>query len=175
MTAWVTPKTWVSGSALTAAELNEQLRDNTLHLKETALSANAAGTWTPGISFGGDAVDVTYSLQTGTYIRYGSQVTCWGRFDLSSKGSSTGVAAITGLPFTVSTDTHGASLEVGYWANFVGVTNLYGWAWNGTTIGLYAYGYIDIGSGLTTVGSIAISEENVSGIAAVRFSITYRI
>lgn len=34
MTAWTTPKTFVSGSALTAAELNEQLRDNTLHLYE---------------------------------------------------------------------------------------------------------------------------------------------
>lgn len=33
MTAWTTPKTWAAG-VLTAAELNEQLRDNTLHLYE---------------------------------------------------------------------------------------------------------------------------------------------
>lgn len=34
MTAWTTPKTFSAGSALTAAELNENLRDNTLHLYE---------------------------------------------------------------------------------------------------------------------------------------------
>jgi hypothetical protein len=34
VTSWTTPKTWVSGSALTAAEMNEQVRDNTLHLYE---------------------------------------------------------------------------------------------------------------------------------------------
>lgn len=31
--AWVTPKTWVLGSLVAAADLNEQIRDNFQHLK----------------------------------------------------------------------------------------------------------------------------------------------
>jgi hypothetical protein len=31
---WTTPKTWVAGSALTAAELNEQIRDNEQWIKD---------------------------------------------------------------------------------------------------------------------------------------------
>lgn len=61
------------------------------------------GTWTPGGSFGGAAVGITYSSSSGTYTRVGRQVTCWLYFAMSSKGSSTGVARITGLPFTIST------------------------------------------------------------------------
>ena len=60
------------------------------------------GTWTPGVSFGGASVGVTYSSPSGTYTKIGRQVTCVGRMVLSNKGSSTGVANITGLPFTVA-------------------------------------------------------------------------
>jgi hypothetical protein len=40
MTAWTTPKTWVADDGLTAAELNEQVRDNTLHLYERVVGYN---------------------------------------------------------------------------------------------------------------------------------------
>jgi hypothetical protein len=59
------------------------------------------GTFTAGIAFGGAAVGVTYdSTPTCTYTKIGRQVTVTGRVGLSSKGSSTGDATITGLPFT---------------------------------------------------------------------------
>jgi hypothetical protein len=61
------------------------------------------GTWTPGTSFGGAAAGITYSSRSGTYTRVGRQVTCWMYFAMSSKGSSTGAARVTGLPFTIST------------------------------------------------------------------------
>jgi hypothetical protein len=54
-----------------------------------------------GISFGGAAVGVTYGANAGSYTKIGRQVTVCGFIGLSSKGSSTGVAAITGLPFTI--------------------------------------------------------------------------
>lgn len=41
MTSWTAPKTWSASSALTAAELNEQVRDNTLHLKEQMTGSTA--------------------------------------------------------------------------------------------------------------------------------------
>jgi len=66
-----------------------------------ALDDYEEGTWTMGITFGGAAVGVTTSNNTGTYTKIGRQVTVNGVLILTSKGSSTGVALITGLPFTV--------------------------------------------------------------------------
>jgi len=59
------------------------------------------GTWTIGITFGGASVGVTYSLNTGTYTKIGRHVTASGYLILSNKGTSTGNAVITGLPFVV--------------------------------------------------------------------------
>jgi hypothetical protein len=66
-----------------------------------ALSDYEQGTWTMGVAFGGASVGVTTSLNTGTYTKIGRQVTLNGYLQLTSKGSSTGVAVITGLPFTI--------------------------------------------------------------------------
>ena len=60
------------------------------------------GTWTMGITFGGASVGVTTSLNTGTYTKIGRQVTVNGLLVLTSKGSSTGNAKVTGLPFTIA-------------------------------------------------------------------------
>jgi hypothetical protein len=59
------------------------------------------GTFTPGISFGGGTTGITYSTQAGAYTKIGNRVFCNGKVELSSKGSSTGAAKITGLPFSV--------------------------------------------------------------------------
>ena len=67
-----------------------------------ALDDYEEGTWTMGISFGGASVGVTYGVNTGTYTKIGRQVTANGLMTLSSKGSSTGAAFITGLPFTIA-------------------------------------------------------------------------
>ena len=66
-----------------------------------ALDDYEEGTWTMGIAFGGASVGVTYSSNTGTYTKIGRQVTVNGLLQLTSKGSSTGNATITGLPFTI--------------------------------------------------------------------------
>jgi len=69
-----------------------------------ALDDYEEGTWTMGISFGGASVGVTYVLNTGRYTKIGRQITASGYLVLSSKGSSTGDASITGLPFTSAND-----------------------------------------------------------------------
>ena len=56
--------------------------------------------FTPGITFGGAAVGVTYGSQIGRYTRIGERVFFNLSLTLTSKGSSTGVIAITGLPYT---------------------------------------------------------------------------
>ena len=66
-----------------------------------ALDDYEEGTWTMGVSFGGASTGVTYTNNTGTYTKIGRKVTVNGYLLLSSKGSSTGNATITGLPFTI--------------------------------------------------------------------------
>lgn len=63
---------------------------------------DTVGTFTPGISFGGASVGVTYGTQAGFYLHFGQLVLFWIQLILTSKGSSTGNALITGLPVTAS-------------------------------------------------------------------------
>lgn len=67
------------------------------------------GTWTPGITFGGAAVGLTYVSQLGYYTKVGNIVFLTAYIQLSNKGSSNGNALITGLPFTVVNNPAGYS------------------------------------------------------------------
>ena len=67
-----------------------------------ALDDYEEGTWTMGVSFNGASVGVTFAVRTGTYTKIGRQVTVNGYAVLTSKGSSTGSAKITGLPYTIA-------------------------------------------------------------------------
>jgi hypothetical protein len=68
-----------------------------------ALDDYEEGTWTLGVSFDNAAAGVTYSLNSGTYTKIGRKVTVNGIVILTSKGSSTGAARVTGLPFAIAT------------------------------------------------------------------------
>jgi len=59
------------------------------------------GTWTMGLTFGGLSTGITYNSNSGYYTKIGNVVTISGRMALTSKGSATGDAIITGLPFTL--------------------------------------------------------------------------
>ena len=58
------------------------------------------GTWTPVLKFGGGVVDIAYGAQDGYYTKVGNMVYTTMYISLNNKGSSTGDAQITGLPFT---------------------------------------------------------------------------
>ena len=58
------------------------------------------GTFTPIIKFGGASVGITYGDTSGFYTKIGDMVHVQGIVTLTSKGSSNGVAALGGLPFT---------------------------------------------------------------------------
>jgi hypothetical protein len=77
------------------------------------LSDYEEGTWTPGVSFGGGTTGITYTAQDGRYTKIGRQVTVTANVTLSSKGSSTGDAALTGLPFTNGTARSAGSIYSG--------------------------------------------------------------
>jgi hypothetical protein len=65
-----------------------------------ALDDYEEGTWTMGVSFGGASVGMTFVNNEGRYTKIGRQVTAGGYMAFSNKGSSTGDAKLTGLPFT---------------------------------------------------------------------------
>lgn len=54
--------------------------------------------WVPVLTFGNASVGITYSVQTGKYSQIGNVVFFAFQITLTSKGSSTGNAAVTGLP-----------------------------------------------------------------------------
>ena len=80
------------------------------------------GTWTPGLQFGGGTTGISYSSRSGSFIKIGTLVYLQGQLDLSSKGSSTGSAVITDLPFTAADLVSGTSQEgsgfISWWSNF---------------------------------------------------------
>lgn len=89
------------------------------------LSSYAVSTWTPGLAFGGGTTGLTYASggQDGHYIKIGRFVYATFRVELSAKGSSTGTAALTGLPFTsANTDDYGAAF-MGAAVNLAGLTS----------------------------------------------------
>jgi len=96
------------------------------------------GTWTMGVSFGGAAVGITYTLRDASYVKIGRTVSIVGGLTLSNKGSSTGNARVTGLPFTTNT---GSNQQYGF-NNIAGLVNV-------TFTGPAALGTYNTGSAAT--------------------------
>jgi hypothetical protein len=106
------------------------------------------GTWTVTLAFGGGSTGIAYVLRTGTYVKVGSMVMARCAVEISSKGSSTGAATITGFPFTASGAFHTA----------VAVQLI---SWTGA-------GQCDIGMNGGTTGSFyGISNNNGSGFTSL--------
>ncbi len=93
---------------------------------QLGVSSYVESTFTPVLKFGGTTTGITYTTQVGQYKQIGNIVYFYINILLSSKGSATGVATITGLPVT----TNGSSqvTAIGSWSNIT-LTALY------TTVG----------------------------------------
>jgi hypothetical protein len=91
------------------------------------------GTFTPALTFGGGSTGLTFSEQTGNYTKVGNRVTGRLRLILTSNGTSTGAAVVTGLPFTVGS-THTANINVDNYSSGAGVVPMATPASGGTTI-----------------------------------------
>ena len=71
------------------------------------------GTWTPLLAFGGSSSGITYdSGSRGNYTKIGNVVHVFCRMVLTSKGSQTSTATITGLPFTSLSGVHVAGCSI---------------------------------------------------------------
>jgi hypothetical protein len=71
------------------------------------MSVYEAGTWTPALNFNGGTTGITYSTQTGTYLRIGNLIQYNIAIVLTSKGTDTGLAQITGLSITPGDNSYG--------------------------------------------------------------------
>lgn len=97
--AWTTPKTWTAGSVLTAAELNEQIRDNFGAAFVTPTDPTAAWTaFTPTLSGGWALGNSTY---VATYMKIGRQVTFSAVITVGSSATK-GTTLTAALPVTAA-------------------------------------------------------------------------
>jgi hypothetical protein len=126
------------------------------------------GTWTIGLTFGGGNTGLTTALNTGRYTKIGRQVTVCGRLELSNKGSSTGAAVITGLPFAVGygNDSQQAASFRFNGVSYVGAFQGYGPVTT-TTINLEQ---------ISTAGAPSdITDSNFSNATSIQISLTYTV
>jgi hypothetical protein len=64
------------------------------------------GTWTPILSFAGGTTGISYGQQSGTYTKIGNIVCANFTIVLNSKGSSSGAAVVSALPYAVEFANH---------------------------------------------------------------------
>jgi hypothetical protein len=81
------------------------------------------GTWTPVLAFGGASVGITYLSRAATYVKIGKLVTARTYISLSNKGSSTGAASVTGLPFASAATPAYNAVSGGFYNNFSGLSS----------------------------------------------------
>ena len=75
------------------------------------------GTWTPTITGDGGGGAATYSVRTGTYTKVGNQINAYFRIILTARGTPSGAAVLSGLPFTVKNVTGASGGSISNWVN----------------------------------------------------------
>lgn len=93
---------------------------NSASVDTTTLDWYEEGSFTPVLKFGGASVGIAYAVQVGKFTRKGNRVS--GNFEivLTNRGSSTGSATISGIPYSNGS---GAIVPVvTYSAEFTGVS-----------------------------------------------------
>lgn len=80
------PDLALRGSSLTIAGSTSQL------------NSYIEGSFIPRLNFGGNSVGMVYSFAIGKYVRLGNTVFFNVTIGLTNKGSSTGIASVTGFP-----------------------------------------------------------------------------
>jgi len=80
------------------------------------------GTFTPSLNFSGGTTGITYNNRSGRYVKIGNLVHVSININLSSKGTSTGNANISGLPFVTNSIDNTGTIA-GYYHEMVGLTS----------------------------------------------------
>jgi len=123
------------------------------------------GTWTPSLTFGGNAVGLTYGTRVATYTKIGNLVSATFQIGLSANGSSTGAATISGLPYASnSTQAYTSFMQTDN-VTFVGAALMY-LAPSSSTLAAYYES--------TGISSVAMTNSNIPGNATIRVTIVYQ-
>jgi hypothetical protein len=133
-------------------------------LWQTTLNDTQAGTWTPTLSFGGSSTGITYTTRQGSYSRTGNVVIADLDIVLSSKGSATGSAVISGLPFN---SLHRGTAPVNM-VNMSGLTS----SVYGVTIEATGNIFLDYA---VAAGDSTLADTNFTNTSTLHFTVTYRV
>lgn len=134
----------------------------------TGMTDYREGTWTPSYAFGGDSTGMVYGAREGTYTKIGNVVIASYRIALTAKGSGTGSATITGLPFSIpgSNGSYGGTF-VGQYFAFTGLTGAIMFpTFSGTNI--------TIGQSSAT-GIASVTDANFTATTQVRAITIYQV
>lgn len=127
------------------------------------------GSIVPVLSFGGGTTGITYSNQDASYTRIGKFVHVNGNITLTSKGSDTGVAEISGLPFTSNLTSAGTCLWSGLNIDTAG-------GFTAITIRVPASSsVIDMFESGDNVGSTALTDADFTNSVLFTFSLQYMV
>lgn len=121
------------------------------------------GTFTPALNFGGAATGITYSTQSGVYNKTGGVVWTQLTIVLTSKGTATGAATITGYPFSNNVQSVTVGVMGGN-SNMATLTSPVNGTLTATTVSLF-----DHAAG----GQTAIDDTNFANNTAFRFTMVY--
>lgn len=77
-------------------------------------SSGATLSWTPTLNFGGSSAGITYVTQVGSYIQIGKFVIAQFWLGLTSKGSASGAATVTGIPVVAAGPGNATVIITGY-------------------------------------------------------------
>ena len=126
------------------------------------------GTFTPGITFGGAAVSMTFSLRDARYLKIGKTVVAWGYLGFTAKGSSTGAALLTGLP--IAHENSAAmypGIDIGYWSVMAVTDPIGGYLPpNGTNVVLTTCPF-------SSAAAASLQHTNFNNGSEISFRITY--
>jgi len=126
------------------------------------------GTWTPSLNFSGGTTGITYTNRQGYYTKIGNIVYLQFVIVLSNKGSSTGNANVSGVPFGASITSYPNNAGVLVAENNLSSWQLgtYGLVWSDSSIYLRYNG---------TVNWTPLTETNFTNTSTIYFSTTYRV
>jgi len=124
------------------------------------------GTWTPTLTFGGVDTGNVYGAQEGTYTKIGNTVYVTASVRLTTLGSGTGNAEISGLPFTVSAGSEKGGGTASYYIALTSLTSApVIRAGTGGTV-------LEIRDGTATATN-RITHSNFTGTSDIRVTATY--
>lgn len=131
-----------------------------------AIAASMGTDWTPGLTFGNGNTGMTFASRNAQWRKIGDTVFCWGYITLSAKGTSTGAAKISDLPFTVNAASRAGAVGSCFYSGMAGLAGLVVRPIENTaTAELHTPG---------AAATAALTEANFTDTSTIRFAFWYR-